>query len=260
MQLSKYYPGDNFLDILAIDIYGNDFNKSYYDSLVALSKGKPIVLGEVGNPPSNEIFEAQPKYAYYVIWAGMVRNTLKKQYDLLSNNPRILFMEDSAYQSVISPYRQACGLPSLNNLPKQPANFSGNWIFNEEKSKLENVGMSNLPYKLSITQIGNDLTIKKTVLLEYADDKVTEEKYTLDGKEVKSEFWNSPMITTANLSTLRDSLIIKSKVTVTRGDKTFDMITNENWTLHKRGKVLSINQSSTSLRGDRKILMIFDRQ
>ena len=55
MQFSNYYPGDEYLDVLALDVYGSDFKLSYYDDLVALSKGKPVVLGEVGNPPGLDV-------------------------------------------------------------------------------------------------------------------------------------------------------------------------------------------------------------
>jgi mannan endo-1,4-beta-mannosidase len=79
MQFPHYFPGREYVDILSLDVYGRDFNPSYYDSLVALAQGKPVVLGEVGNPPPLKILARQPRWAFYVIWAGLVRNTLKKQ-------------------------------------------------------------------------------------------------------------------------------------------------------------------------------------
>jgi mannan endo-1,4-beta-mannosidase len=57
---SNFYPGSEYLDILSLDVYGSDFNQAYYDSLMVLSKGKPLLFGEVGNPPSPEILETQP--------------------------------------------------------------------------------------------------------------------------------------------------------------------------------------------------------
>ncbi len=45
-QFSNFYPGNDYLDILSLDVYGSDFNQAYYDSLMALSEGKPVVLGE----------------------------------------------------------------------------------------------------------------------------------------------------------------------------------------------------------------------
>jgi len=83
MYYSKYYPGNEYLDVLALDVYGRDFKQVYYDSLLALSKGKPLVLGEAGNPPTLDLLDKQPNWAFYVTWAGMVRNTLKKEYNVL---------------------------------------------------------------------------------------------------------------------------------------------------------------------------------
>ena len=49
---SNFYPGNEYLDVLSLDVYGSDFNQNYYDSLLALSKGKPVSLAEVGDPPT----------------------------------------------------------------------------------------------------------------------------------------------------------------------------------------------------------------
>lgn len=113
MEFVNYYPGDNYLDILALDVYGSDFKQDYYDRLVALSKGKPLALAEVGNPPSSDLLRAQPKWSYWMIWAGMVRNTTKKQYEAFANDPRILGLNDPAYIDAVNPFRLITGLPPL---------------------------------------------------------------------------------------------------------------------------------------------------
>ena len=259
MEFHHFYPGNHYLDVLALDVYGNDFNKTYYDSLLALSAGKPIVLAEVGNPPSPGILKDQPKWGLYVIWAGMVRNTLRKQYEAIIGDPRFLSLEDSAYREMIAPYRIACGLSPLPFPVKVPADFSGEWIINEEKSLFNNSGASSLPFKMSIAQNEHEIAIKRIVVLEYADDRITEEKLTLDGKEVRSEFMNFPRITTAQFGEGGDTLVIHSKVSMLRGDQSFEMVVKETWTLEERGAVLSIQQASSSYWGERNITMVFDR-
>lgn len=79
MQFSNYYPGNNYINILSLDVYGNEFNQANYDNLIMLSKDKPLVLVEVGNPPGHKIFKNQPKWVSYVVWAGIAQNTTKKQ-------------------------------------------------------------------------------------------------------------------------------------------------------------------------------------
>ena len=264
MHYSHYFPGLKYLDILALDVYGSEFNQTYYDSLVILSKGKPVILGEVGNPPTLEILQKQPKWGLYVIWAGMVRNTLRRQHQTLVNDPRVLSLEDPAYIQVIAPFRAACGLPPLVIREKKDelkrVNFVGEWLFNEEKSVLDNWGVGGIPYTLKISQQENELNIQKSFILEYADDRVTEEKLTLDSQESHSEMWNSPRIMTAKWSENGDSLFIDSKVQFGPGGRSFEMKINEVWSLPEQGKILVINQSSTSFRGTRKIVMVYDKQ
>jgi hypothetical protein len=48
--------------------------------------------------------------------------------------------------------------------------------------------------------------------------------------------------------------------TFNRGGQTTEMLTKETWSLRERGRVLSIQQSSNSFRGERKITMIFEKQ
>ncbi|MBN1893386.1 hypothetical protein JW906_02780 [bacterium] len=274
MHFSHYYPGNEYLDIVALDVYGNDFNPVYYDSLVTLSRGKPLVLGEVGNPPALEIMRSQPKWAYYVVWAGMVRNTSQKQYRVLVEDPFVLSLEDAAYAKVIRPFRNTCGLPDLSfpepaagkpeSASPAPARggsgFPGEWSFNEEKSALDEMGRGLIPDRIRISLDGKSLGIQKTSILEWGDERTTEENLTLGGKPVKSEFWNAPRLTTAQWSGNRDSLIVVSVVTLNRGGQISEMVTREAYSLKEQDAVLSVEQSSRSFRGPRRITLVYDRQ
>lgn len=260
MQYSHYYPGNDYLDVLSLDVYGSDFNQAYYDSLVALSHGKPLVLGEVGNPPSPEIITSQPEWAFWVVWAGMVRNTTKKQYAVYDKDPRVLFLEDEQYWQIMAPYRKACDLPPLPVEEEGPVNFSGEWLFNEEASILDNFGKGNIPYKMAVSQRDNDFRIKRSFIVEWGDDRVTEDTLTLDGKVLKSQFFNAPLTTTAGWAGEGDTLIIESIITFTRGGRNSEMKTTEYWTLNKSDSVMKIKQSSVSFRGSRELTLIFDRR
>jgi len=264
MQFSDFYPGNEFLDIVSLDVYRKDFNQTYYDSLIVLSKGKPLVLAEVGNPPTREILKNQPKWAFYVIWAGMVRNTIKEHHLDLVNDMRILSLEDSVYWKLIASYRAVCGLSPFplreTTFDSVKIDFSGDWIYNEEKSIIDNMGLNSIPFKLKITQNENDLAIQKTYVLEYTDDMVTDEKMTLDGKECTSEMENSLKTMKAAWSHNCDTLIIESKVILKRGGQTFNVMTTESWSLQKHSTVLSIKQYSNSFWGERNIIMIYDKR
>lgn len=63
-----FYPGHDVVDILAADVYGNDYRQSHHDELLALAEGRPIALGEVGVVPTPEILREQPEWAWFMIW------------------------------------------------------------------------------------------------------------------------------------------------------------------------------------------------
>ncbi len=113
MEFTSYYPGDQYVDVLALDVYGSDFKQDYYDQLLTLAKGKPITLAEVGNPPKPEILAQQPKWSYWVVWAGMANNTTKAEYNALIDDPHVLWQESKAYKEAMNPYRKVLKLPLL---------------------------------------------------------------------------------------------------------------------------------------------------
>ncbi len=259
-KFSYFYPGDDFFDIACLDVYGSDFSQAYYDSLLVLARGKPIALAEVGNPPMPEILKRQPKWTYYMIWAGMVRNTTKKQYDALVNDSHVLCREDTAYWNAIAPYRSVAGLPAMADL-KRETDFSGDWVFDEGRSRLDNGGAGNLPGKLSIAQKDNRIRIKRTMISEYEDNTIMEDTLTLDGKEkaYRSPFRNAPGTIAAHLSAKGDTVYIDSKVSFQNGGQTREFVVNEAWTLQDHGKSLSIAQSSNSPRGRRSITAVYGK-
>ncbi len=69
-EYALYFPGVEYVDVLATDIYHNDWKQSHHDQLIALGNGKLIALGEIGNVPSPEVLEKQNQYAWFMIWAG----------------------------------------------------------------------------------------------------------------------------------------------------------------------------------------------
>jgi mannan endo-1,4-beta-mannosidase len=259
MEHAKFFPGIEFVDVLALDVYGNDFAQSYYDSLAALSQGKPLVLAEVGSPPTPEILSQQPRWAFYMTWAGMVRNTPRKQYEVLFKDPRILSLEDPEYATVMAPYREACGLPPLHFEPA-PADFSGSWVLNEDKSDFGRMGAGMAPARLEVVQHENLLTIRSTRVSEFSDDQVTEEKLPLDGSESKSEFMNSPRVTTARLSADGSKVVMESIVAFAWGAPGSKLTTKDTWQLLDGGKTLSIQRAVSGFRGEQTLTLVFDQR
>lgn len=262
-KFSNFYPGDQYLDIASLDVYGSDFNQAYYDSLMVLAKGKPILLGEVGNPPSMDILAKQPNWASWVIWAGFVQNTTKQQFHEMVTSKSVLSMEDPAYWDVVAPYRKACGLPMLPLKAKYPVDFSGEWLLNTEKSEFNGkMGISggNTPYKMIVDQDNDLLQIKKFNIIEWDNDQVTNEEILLDGTEMKSVVNNGSKISTSNWENASKSLKISSKTKMNRGGQNIVISSSDVWSLQNEGRVLKITQTSDASKGEKTTTsLIFEK-
>ncbi len=255
----KFFPGIDYVDVLGLDVYQGDFAQSYYDSLVKLSQGKPLALAEVGSPPTPEILEQQPRWTYYVTWAGMVRNTTRKQYDALMRGPRILNLDDPAYAEITSSYRAVCGLPPVH-VATPPADFSGTWVLNEDQSDLGRGGNTWVPARMDVVQRGNVLTVRSTRILEYADDQVTEQTHVLEPADAKPDPAAAARTNTAQLSPHGDEIWLTSHIHVTWGPPGTILTVRETWKLLGGNRQLSIERVSSSVVGEQRQLMVFDRR
>ena len=66
----NFFPGKNYCDVVSYDNY-RTLDDRYYQEILTIADGKPIAFGEVGSIPSPETLKAQPKWAFYMTWAGM---------------------------------------------------------------------------------------------------------------------------------------------------------------------------------------------
>ncbi|WP_187274113.1 glycosyl hydrolase [Paenibacillus sp. N3.4] len=88
------YPGDGKVDVLAVDIYDNDYKSDYYDKIVELAKGKPVAIGENGELPSSTILSKQPKWAYVMTWGKMLAdNNAAEEIKSFYSHPKLLTRE-----------------------------------------------------------------------------------------------------------------------------------------------------------------------
>jgi mannan endo-1,4-beta-mannosidase len=110
-QFVDYNPGTNYFDIAALDVYGSDFKQSYYDDLLVQAAGKPITLAEVGPPPTLAVLATQPRWTWWMTWAGNVRHSGAVQ--ALFDDPRSYSLSDPAFIEAFAPTRAAYGLPPL---------------------------------------------------------------------------------------------------------------------------------------------------
>ena len=258
-EFARYYPGTQYLDMLALDVYGNDFDPSYYQGLLALSQGKPIALGEVGNPPSPEILAAQPRWVYWVVWAGMVRGTSRADYERLAGDPRVLFLEDPAYLEGTKPYRQASGLAPL--VINRSADFSGTWRLNEYESKAPGFELLSVPSRLVVAQRGDTLRVQSAIILEWADDEVTAETLTLDGRDnVSPGFDHGRRVQNASFAAARDTLTIATRIAYVSGGRLAETRSTDVWTMRRHGQQLVIVRTTEAPGGPVATVRVYDKQ
>ncbi len=68
-----FYPGAEYVDILATDVYRRDYRRSHHDDLFLLSKGKLISLGEVGELPTVGQYTSQPNWSWFMVWGWCIK-------------------------------------------------------------------------------------------------------------------------------------------------------------------------------------------
>ena len=96
---ADYYPGSEYVDILAADVYHRDYKQSHHDDLKALAGGKPIALGEVGQLPDPESYHNQPDWAWFMVWGYFINSQKSGKLDSVAavrhiyDDPRTLTLD-----------------------------------------------------------------------------------------------------------------------------------------------------------------------
>jgi mannan endo-1,4-beta-mannosidase len=91
-----FYPGNETVDVLAADVYRNDYKQSHHDDLLTLGNNKLIALGEVGNAPAPDILTRQPNWSWFMIWAYLVNGFGNSQeaFKATINDPSVITLDE----------------------------------------------------------------------------------------------------------------------------------------------------------------------
>ena len=137
-------------------------------------------------------------------------------------------------------------------------NFSGEWSFNESKSDMGE-GRFQTSLKLTIKQDGNNLTIERLRTGRDGQERKSTQELTLDGKESEYTAGRGTRKSTVTWSDDGLALTVKSTMVFDRDGETMEMKSVEQWKLSDGGKILSIDSSSSTPRGERKATMVYDK-
>lgn len=243
MEYDKYFPGVQYCDIVALDAYHRDFAQSYYDTLAGLAQGKVMALAEVGNPPMPDIFQKQPRWTYYMIWAGMAEDTPRDEMERLYADPRILNLDDPGYWTAIQDYRDAAGLPPLR-FQTPPPSLTGAWFLDRERSQFGSQGAGFAATRMQIVDSGAELAMKNSRATEWGTNDATPEDLSLDGSPRQSTVRNLSWVRTG-WRTREGAIEIDSRGNF--GGQ--DLAVRETWHLSEHGQVLTIERDVSSSQG-----------
>ena len=114
----NYYPGDEYVDLLGVDVYkeyGANYDDYIHDKLTQLGGGKPLAITENGEMPMvSSLKNAQPNYVYWLTWHGFQ--------SAADGNSDQLY--DENYQHPLTITRDEIDIPEGTD----PGNESGNVI------------------------------------------------------------------------------------------------------------------------------------
>jgi hypothetical protein len=108
------------VDVVSFDCY-RVFKQSYYNDLLKLANGKPVALAEIGGSISLDVLKAQPKWAWWMEWAGMsLKGDAADRLAAIVKDTSSWSLSDPEYRKAIAPIRAASGLPAEPPAPPAP--------------------------------------------------------------------------------------------------------------------------------------------
>lgn len=149
-------------------------------------------------------------------------------------------------------------MPVITDAQTAKVNFSGTWVLNEGKSNSgDNPRMGGGNF--IAVQEGNLMSIERTRTNRDGETVTTTMKYTLDGKESINSSQRGDSKSVAAWSADGKALTISTSRTFEMNGETVNMKTVEVWTMSDP-KIITIQSTSSTPNGDRKITMVYDKK
>jgi hypothetical protein len=142
----------------------------------------------------------------------------------------------------------------------QKPDFSGSWIYNESKSIIGEGHFRGAPTKIRVTQDDNTLISEKLMKGRDGTDRVTNELYTLDGKECENKgFQNNIKKSKAVWSSDEKSLTISSTMIFERNGETMEMKSTETWSISDDQNTFTLEVTASTPNGENKQTLVYDK-
>lgn len=95
--IDSYDPGDDYWDILTLDLYGSDgsgYTENKYNTLVKKAGKKPIGIGECDKLPTPEILLSQSRWTFFMGWAELTQEkNSNTEISVLYNSSNVITLD-----------------------------------------------------------------------------------------------------------------------------------------------------------------------
>lgn len=98
--LKEYYPGDDFVDIVSLDIYPEKdtnvvFRPEWYQDIKEIAHGRPFAIGECSRAPSLDELQQQSGYTWFMLWSDLgTKDNTVEELKTLFNSDRVLTADE----------------------------------------------------------------------------------------------------------------------------------------------------------------------
>lgn len=137
-------------------------------------------------------------------------------------------------------------------------NFTGTWTLNEGKSQLGDGPGRRAASRIIITQDATTMTTERTMMRQSGETMTMKEKYSFDGTETDNSTDNRQKKSKASWNDNGQELTVNSVTVFSRDGNSMEIKTVEVFKLSADGKTLTIENNSSSSRGDFKTTLVYD--
>lgn len=249
---SSFYPGDAYVDVIAIDVYGGYYPKSEFDLHKNIGTNKPVVIGEFDELPDiNKLKNEKQEYVWFMGWRKLVfeQNTNEELTNAFANDYTI--NGGNTYCSDITIDKENPSTVSdLTATNITSTTLSLNWIAATDNTSISKYEIY-LDDELFKTVTDNFTTVALNGLLP--ETYYTLKVLAVDQAENKSQ--NNPEIgVTTLLFSKNDGIVIKeaSQSLVIDGELDPNWLNTESYQINNA--ILGDNISASNLSGSYKML------
>ncbi|MEU9556494.1 glycosyl hydrolase [Streptomyces fumanus] len=89
---SNYYPGDQYVDVVSLDVWYKNYPSSAdYQQIRNIAGTKPMAIAEIGKMPTAALLDSQTRWAWFMMWSEHLRgNNTNAEIQATYFHPRVL--------------------------------------------------------------------------------------------------------------------------------------------------------------------------